>query len=130
MTKRSARRPRAPPIPATSAIEGGDSLLLVDAGGPPPIAYSSEAHAGALSFEFSRGIHRIVINCGAPAARHQKLRRAARLTAAHSTATLNEESSCRFSSAAVDAQIVSGPRTVIARRENPDDAVDRAADEA
>jgi uncharacterized heparinase superfamily protein len=102
-------------------VEGGDSLVLVDAGGPPPIAYSSEAHAGALSFEFSRGIHRIVINCGAPAARHQTLRRAARRTAAHSTVTLAEESSCRFSSPAVNAQIVSGPRTIVARRENPDD---------
>ena len=58
---------------------------------PPPIAYSSEAHAGTLSFEFSRGTQRIVINCGAPAARHQHLRRAARRTAAHSTAVLNEE---------------------------------------
>ena len=47
-------------------VEAGDSLLLVDAGGPPPIAYSSEAHAGTLSFEFSRGTQRIVINCGAP----------------------------------------------------------------
>ncbi len=102
-------------------VEGRDSLLIVDAGGPPPIAYSSEAHAGTLSFEFSRGIHRLVINCGAPAARHQTLRRAARRTAAHSTATLNDESSCRFSSDAVNAQIVSGPRTIIARRENPDD---------
>jgi uncharacterized heparinase superfamily protein len=114
--------------PASSAsysayerVEARDSLLLVDAGGPPPIAYSSEAHAGSLSLEFSRGIHRIVINCGAPAARHQTLRRAARLTAAHSTATLHEESSCRFSNSAVDAQIVSGPRTIVARRDNPDD---------
>ncbi len=102
-------------------VEGGDSLLLVDAGGPPPIAYSGTAHAGALSFEFSRGIHRVVINCGAPAARHQTLRRAARLTAAHSTAALNDELSCRFSSDAFDAQIVSGPRVVVARRESPDD---------
>jgi uncharacterized heparinase superfamily protein len=103
-------------------VEGGESLLIVDAGGPPPIAYSSEAHAGTLSFEFSRGIHRIVINCGAPAARHRNLRRAARRTAAHSTVTLNDESSSRFSSPDFDAQIVSGPRAVVARRQNPDDA--------
>ena len=65
---------------------------------------------GTLSFEFSRGTQRIVINCGAPASRHHHLRRAARRTAAHSTAILNEESSSRFSSPAVDAQIISGPR--------------------
>ncbi len=114
--------------PASSAtysgyerIEGGDSLVLVDAGGPPPLAFSSEAHAGTLSFEFSRGINRIVINCGAPAARHQTLRRAARRTAAHSTAVLNDESSSQFSSPDTRAQIVSGPHTGVARRHNPDD---------
>ncbi len=114
--------------PASSAtysgyerVEDGTSLLLVDAGGPPPIAYSSEAHAGALSLEFSSGMHRIVINCGAPAARHENLRRAARRTAAHSTATLEEHSSCRFSGPAANAQIVSGPRSVAARRHSPGD---------
>jgi uncharacterized heparinase superfamily protein len=114
--------------PASSAaysgyerVESGTSLLLVDAGGPPPIAYSSEAHAGALSFEFSAGMHRIVINCGAPASRHENLRRAARLTAAHSTAGLAEQSSCRFSGPAANAQIVSGPRSVTARRKASDD---------
>lgn len=102
-------------------VEADASLLLVDAGGPPPIANSSEAHAGALSFEFSCGMNRIIINCGAPAARHTELRRAARSTAAHSTATLQEQSSCRFSSLAANAQIVSGPRSVAARRQSHDD---------
>jgi uncharacterized heparinase superfamily protein len=71
--------------------------------------------------EFSRGINRIVINCGAPAARHQTLRRAARRTAAHSTATLNDESSVQFSSPAVNAQIMAGPRSVGARRHVSED---------
>src|SRR6185295_834812 len=102
-------------------LEAGDSMLLVDTGSPPPIAYSSEAHAGTLSFEFSRGTQRIVINCGAPAPRHQHLRRAARRTAAHSTAILNEESSSRFSSPEANAHIVSGPRSVTARRHDPGD---------
>ena len=102
-------------------VEGGDSILLVDTGGPPPIAYSSEAHASTLSFEFSRGTQRIIINCGAPAARHYHLRRATRRTAAHSTAVLNEESSSRFSSPAVNAQIISGPRQVTARRAESSD---------
>jgi uncharacterized heparinase superfamily protein len=108
--------------PASSAaysgyerVQGDGSVLLVDTGGPPPIDYSEQAHAGALSFEFSRGLHRIVINCGAPAARHEHLRRAARRTAAHSTATLNDESSCRFSGPAADARIVSGPRVAVKR---------------
>ncbi|MGH6923722.1 MAG: heparinase II/III family protein [Propylenella sp.] len=102
-------------------IESGAALLLADAGGPPPIAYSSEAHAGALSIEFSHGMHRIIINCGAPAARHENLRRAARRTAAHSTAVLEEQSSCRFSSPSANAQIVSGPRSLAAHRQSPGD---------
>jgi uncharacterized heparinase superfamily protein len=102
-------------------VEAGDSVLLVDTGGPPPLAYSAEAHAGTLSFEFSRGTQRIIINCGAPASRHRHLRRAARRSAAHSTAILNEESSSRFSSPEVNAQIISGPRQVVARRHNPND---------
>ncbi len=109
--------------PASSAtysgyerIQAGASLLLLDAGGPPPIAHSAEAHAGTLAFEFSNATQRIVINCGAPASRHHHLRRAARRTAAHSTAVLNEESSSRFSGPSADAQIVSGPRTVTAKR--------------
>ena len=114
--------------PASSAVysgyervQTGSSLLLVDAGGPPPIAFSAEAHAGTLAFEFSRGAQRIIINCGAPASRHHDLRRAARRTAAHSTAVLNEESSSRFSSPAADAQIASGPRHVVCKRHNPPD---------
>ena len=114
--------------PASSAtysgyerVGGGASLLLVDCGGPPPIAHSTQAHAGTLAFEFSRGSQRMSINCGAPASRHHHLRRAARRTAAHSTAVLNEESSSRFSSPAADAQIVSGPRSVTVKRHSPGD---------
>jgi uncharacterized heparinase superfamily protein len=114
--------------PASSAtysgyerVQADRSVLLVDCGPPPPIAYSNEAHAGTLAFEFSRGTQRIVINCGAPAPRHHHLRRAARRTAAHSTAVLNEESSSRFSGPAADAQIVSGPRSVACSRQKFDD---------
>jgi uncharacterized heparinase superfamily protein len=114
--------------PASSAaysgferVQSGASLLLVDCSGPPPIAYSAEAHAGTLAFEFSRAAQRIVINCGAPASRHHHLRRAARRTAAHSTAVLNEESSSRFSSPAADATIVAGPRKVGRKRHEPPD---------
>ena len=112
MTRRWAIRPRAPTYSGYERVQCGGSLLLVDAGGPPPIGFSAEAHAGTLALEFSRGAQRIVINCGAPASRHHHLRRAARRTAAHSTAVLNEESSSRFSSPSADAKIAAGPRSV------------------
>src|SRR4029079_16286225 len=34
-------------------LEGGGTLVLMDAGRPPPMAVSQEAHAGCLSFELS-----------------------------------------------------------------------------
>jgi len=102
-------------------VEAGKSLLLVDAGGPPPIAYSRRAHAGTLSFEFSHGRQRIVVNCGAPSASYPRLSFAARQTAAHSTATLNDLSSSRFSGPEADAEIVSGPRAVKRERSVSED---------
>jgi uncharacterized heparinase superfamily protein len=102
-------------------VQAGAGLLIVDVGGPPPIAHSTGAHAGTLAFEFSHGMHRIIINCGAPAPRHHHLRRAARRTAAHSTAVLNDESSSRFSSGEADARIISGPRRVACKRQSAAD---------
>ncbi|HEX2256260.1 MAG TPA: heparinase II/III family protein, partial [Afifellaceae bacterium] len=97
-------------------VTAGPSVLIADAGPPPPMALSERAHAGTLSFEFSSGGQRIVINCGAPARRHSALCRAARETAAHSTATVNDASSSRFSGPEPDARIVSGPRDVERQR--------------
>ena len=58
--------------------------------------YSVEAHAGCLAFEMSVGRQRIIGNCGAPGPEAGAMRRMARTTAAHSTVTLNDTSSCRF----------------------------------
>jgi len=98
-------------------LEGGDALVLVDAGSPPPPLYSPAAHAGCLSFEFSLGSERIVVNCGAPGARRADLRAIARTTAAHSTLIVNDASSCLFSAQAsvrgwFDDEILSGPSHV------------------
>jgi uncharacterized heparinase superfamily protein len=98
-------------------IEAGDSVLIVDAGKPPAIAASQDAHASTLAMEFSSGPQLLIVNCGAPANRHGELRRASRVTAAHSTAILNDESSSLFSGPEPDAQIVSGPRQVECKRQ-------------
>ena len=102
-------------------IEADDSVLIVDAGAPPAIAFSQEAHAGTLALEFSSGPQLLLVNCGAPANRYGELRRAARVTAAHSTATLNDEASCLFSGPEADAQIVAGPRAVECKRKTLSD---------
>ena len=102
-------------------VQCGSTLLIVDAGAPPPVPHSRQAHAGTLSFELSRGAHRLVINCGAPSSRHESLRRAARRTAAHSTAVLNNESSSRFGQPHGDTPITAGPNEVLCKRHDAAD---------
>jgi uncharacterized heparinase superfamily protein len=115
-------------------LESGDSLVLMDTGRPPPFGVSQEAHAGCLAFEFSCKPNRIVVNCGIPVIGRDHWRQAARATAAHSTATLNDTSSCRF----LDSRpvkrmlqgvpIVGGPRKIaITREEHPNGALLRAS---
>jgi uncharacterized heparinase superfamily protein len=77
-------------------LTAGSTVLLIDVGGPPPFAFSRGAHASALSFEFSDGPWRIVINCGAPVVGSPAAREAARHTAAHSTLAIADISSCHF----------------------------------
>ncbi|HET7715603.1 MAG TPA: heparinase II/III family protein [Bauldia sp.] len=106
-------------------IEAGDAILLVDVGRPPPVDFSTNAHAGCLSFEMSVGRQRLIINCGVPVARAGPLRRLARTTAAHSTMALNDSSSCRFLTRSwigewLGEAIIAGPTRVFSerRREN------------
>ncbi|MEM9122748.1 MAG: heparinase II/III family protein, partial [Pseudomonadota bacterium] len=74
-------------------IQSDRTLLLVDAGGPPPPKYGAEAHAGCLSFELSFGATRLVSNCGVIRFAGEAWRAATRQTAAHSTVTINDRSS-------------------------------------
>ena len=77
-------------------VEAGQSIVLMDAGTPPRLTLSAEAHAGCLSFELSARGQRIVVNCGLPETGRGNWRHLARATAAHSTVTFNETSSCHF----------------------------------
>ncbi len=101
-------------------LSAGETLLLLDAGPPPPFGVSEKAHAGCLSFELSRGPERIVVNCGAPRFGREDWERAARATAAHSTATIDGESSCRFARGGtrrlIGARILAGPVVVPVNR--------------
>src|SRR5262249_23279556 len=46
-------------------LAAGQSLLIADAGVPAPPGHDARAHAGTLSFEFSHGDQRLIVNCGA-----------------------------------------------------------------
>jgi uncharacterized heparinase superfamily protein len=109
--------------------EMGGTVVLMDTGGPPPLEASTEAAAGCLSFELSTRQNRIVVNCGLSATSRDSWRQVARSTAAHSTVTFNEVSSCRFVDSGPvkrllgGAPIVSGPRRVTIDRGSQDGAV-------
>ena len=83
-------------IPAEEAagyarLAAGETLVLVDAGKPPPLALSAGHHAAPLAFEMSSGANRIVVNAGSPP-HPGPARDAARRTSAHSTLVLEGES--------------------------------------
>jgi len=89
---------------------------------------SAEAHAGCLSFELSARNHRIVVNCGLPAVSRSTWRHVARATAAHSTVTFNDTSSCRFMTSEslkslLGVPILSGPADVQVARQERDGGV-------
>jgi len=75
-------------------VMAGRSLLLVDASSPPPRAFGNEGHAGLLSFEFSHGRERIIVNCGAVPEGSPEWRTACAATAAHSTVTVCDTNAC------------------------------------
>jgi uncharacterized heparinase superfamily protein len=110
-------------------VDANGTVVLMDTGTPPPMAVSTEAHAGCLSFELSTRQNRIVVNCGLPATSRDSWRQVARSTAAHATATFNDVSSCRFVESGPIKRmlngmpIVSGPRRVTAERGEQDDAI-------
>jgi uncharacterized heparinase superfamily protein len=109
-------------------VQVGDALLIVDAGQPPPLPLSYEAHAGCLSFELSSKNYRIVVNCGLPATSRETWRHVARASAAHSTVVFNDTSSCRFLTSEslkslLGAPILSGPADVQVSRQERDKGV-------
>jgi uncharacterized heparinase superfamily protein len=104
-------------------LEAGAMTIIMDTGAPPPPNVSQDAHAGCLSFEMSSGPNRILVNCGVPATGRDNWRTFARSTAAHSTLTYHDTSSCQFVELSAmkrllqGAPIVSGPSRVESYRE-------------
>jgi uncharacterized heparinase superfamily protein len=118
-------------------LESGSTLVIMDTGRVPPLSVSLEAHAGCLSFELSCRLNRIVVNCGLPITSRENWRQVARATAAHSTATFNDTSSCGFVESGPirrmlnGVPMIGGPRKVDAgREEGPDGVLLRASHDA
>jgi uncharacterized heparinase superfamily protein len=107
-------------------LEANGTIVILDAGAPPPREFSAEAQAGCLSFEVSAGYQRIIVNCGAPTSgARADVRAAARSTIAQSTLSIEQTSSCRFATtqrlrAWVQSPLLSGPRQVPCKRTKDD----------
>jgi uncharacterized heparinase superfamily protein len=110
------------PYSGYQRLEAGSSTLLMDTGTPPPLGVSADGHAGCLAFEFSSRLQRIIVNCGMPATGRESWRQVARATAAHSTVTFNDASSCQFLDSSFfrrifGVPIIDGPRHVSVSRD-------------
>ncbi len=74
-------------------LHGGRALVIFDVGCPPPPGFDRRGHAGTLSFEFSVGRERLVVNCGAHPDVSNPWHTALAGTAAHTTVTVAETNS-------------------------------------
>jgi uncharacterized heparinase superfamily protein len=99
------------------------TVLVVDAGAPPPARMNACASASTLAFEMSDGAQRLVINCGGPGSLPstipEELARALRTTAAHSTLTLGDTNS---SAILPDGSLGKGVDDVTVTRDEDDHA--------
>lgn len=99
------------------------SLVLMDCGVVPDSAFSLQAHAGCLAFEFSNGAQRLVVNCGARVVTDPvPWEGALRATAAHSTVTLADTSMATILQPGIvrellGARLLGGPAKVTTSRE-------------
>jgi uncharacterized heparinase superfamily protein len=104
-------------------IDAAAMTVIIDTGPPPQPSVSHDAHAGCLAFELSAGPSRIVINCGMPTTGRDNWRAFARGTAAHSTLTYHDTSSCQFVELSAmkrllqGAPVTAGPSNVESYRE-------------
>ncbi len=80
-------------------IEAAGAVVIADAGAAAIAGADRDAHAGLLSFEFSRKKHRIIVNCGAHSDRSNEWNAMLRNTAAHSTLTVDDTNAVEVVSA-------------------------------
>jgi len=97
-------------LPSTSyhRLAVKETVVLMDTGLPRSVDLSATAAAGTLSIEMSSGKNRFIVNSGRPLFAGEVMRQMARMTAAHSVATLNDTSSSRISTSRFLGPIIVG----------------------
>lgn len=109
-------------------MQGGDVVVVVDAGRAPPPDHAGEAHAGSLAFEFAVGADRLVVNAGASRTKGPDWQDAMRATAAHSTLVVDDQSSAHvippgWGRSLLGSRLVEAPAQVRARRRETEEGV-------
>jgi len=89
-------------------LEQDQAVLIIDTGAAPTGVLSETCHAGCLAFEFSSGTECIIVNAGTPYDPLQFKESLWRKSPYHSTAVLNEVSSCKFDVPRKDSDPFSG----------------------
>jgi uncharacterized heparinase superfamily protein len=77
-------------------LERNETIIIADIGSPPPLEVSTEAQAGALSFEMTSRARLLFVNGGFPGPADSDWNSVARATASHNTLCLSETSSSRL----------------------------------
>lgn len=72
-------------------IEAGQTVLIMDVAAPPSLDVQAHGHAAPLSFEFSCGDERVLVNCGAMIGGEASWQDALAATAAHNTLTVDDK---------------------------------------
>lgn len=72
-------------------IEAGQSILIMDVAAPPYLPDYKNGHAAPLSFEFSQGEERMIVNCGAVMGGDPTWQEALGATAAHNTLSVDDK---------------------------------------
>jgi uncharacterized heparinase superfamily protein len=105
--------PMQAPHSGFQRLQCGQSLVIVDAGKPPPRGFDGAAHAGTLSFELSQARERIIVNCGGYRGAKPAWMRVARSSAAHSVLVVGDTNSTEIQA---DGSLGHGPNSVRVER--------------
>ena len=114
LTRSEGKKQPAQQAPQTGfqRLQAGHSLVLADTGAPSP-GFGEHAHAGALSFEFSQGRERIIVNCGGYRGAKPAWHRVARASAAHSVLVVEDANAFEVDD---DGPAIAGPGAVRCER--------------
>ena len=79
-----------------SMLKNKKDKIIVDFGSTPDKKYSADYQSGALSFEIFHDKEKVITNCGYFQDYKHKLNILSKSTAAHSTLSIDDRSSCKF----------------------------------